>query len=224
MRKDSVAILFFSRTFEDEFKVKNLGFSKDKFKTYYQFQVNRTLEIANESGLPVFEHYSDQQKGDSFGERLSNALRNIKNQGFDHAIILGNDTPLLTLEHIESAKQNLQKKRSVVGKDQHNGAWIIGLELNDQLINQMELIAWQDNHVYRQLVSFLPEAVSLNDSLDLNHTFDLKLLFKSGSLLKSIRRFLISIKSRWVNCEWTNEFHLSFYRLSFSLRGPPELL
>ena len=51
MRKYSIAILFFSRTFEDEFKAKTLDSQKEEFKSYYYYQVNRTLSIAHQSGL-----------------------------------------------------------------------------------------------------------------------------------------------------------------------------
>ena len=224
MSKDSIAILFFSRTFEDEFKAKNLGLSKEKFKSYYYYQVNRTISLAHQSGLAVFEHYSNEQKGNSFGERLSHALLSIKRQRFEQVIVIGNDTPLLTLNHLERAMMHLTHGRSVLGKDQHRGSWIIGFDLQNALILKIKSINWHKGHVYDELQQILPNVISLSDLLDLNHSTDLRLLLNSNDLMRSIKRFLASLKSQLKNFDEVREFEPYHFLVSHLHRGPPERL
>ena len=107
---------------------------------------------------------------------MSHELVYIKRQGFDQIIVIGNDTPLLTLNHLERAIKSLLESRSVLGKDQHNGAWIMGFDLDDELILKIKTVQWHKSHVYEELKRVLPNVTSLCDSLDLNHSNDLRLL------------------------------------------------
>ena len=224
MSKESIALLFFSRTFGDEFRAKDLGLSKDAFKSFYYNQVNRTLSIAYQSGLQVFEHYSDIQKGSSFGEKLSHALSSIKRNGFEQVIVIGNDTPLLTLDHLENTVNGLLKGQSILGKDQHKGVWIMGFDLEEDLILKIEDVNWHTSHVYEELRQFLPNVISLCESIDLNHFKDLRLLLKSNELVRSIKRFLRSLRST-MNIEGVLiEFEPRKSSFSFINRGPPELI
>lgn len=190
MQQNQTAILFFSRTMEEEFKVNNLGLSKAAFREYYQFQVERTIEIAYASGLPVEQFFSDRQSGEGFGQRLQYALLELKSKGYTSAIVLGNDTPLLKKAHLDLASLSLNNHQQLIGQDQHGGAWIIALQLDQSLVNRIADIQWNSSRLYSELKELLNGPVELESSIDINEISDIKSLFKFSDVSRSLKRVL----------------------------------
>lgn len=190
MQQERTAILFFSRTMEEEFKVNNLGLSKAAFREYYQLQVERTLDIAYASGLPVEQCFSDRQSGDGFGQRLQHALLELRCKGYTSAIVLGNDTPLLKREHLDLASLSLNDNQQLIGQDQHGGAWIIAIQLDRSLINGIADIQWNSSRLYSELRELLNSPIELEHSIDINERADIKILFKSSDVSRWLKRVI----------------------------------
>jgi len=69
------------------------------------------------------------QRGDDLGARMRNALVElIEVEGFDAAVLVGTDTPLITTEHIEEATVLLRTRGGVVlGPADDGGYYLIGM-------------------------------------------------------------------------------------------------
>ena len=223
MQQNQTAILFFSRTMEEEFKVNNLGMSKAAFREYYQFQIERTLDIAHSSGLPVEKCFSDKQRGEGFGQRLQHALLELKSKGYTSAIVLGNDTPLLKKTHLDLASLSLSNGHQLIGQDQHGGAWIIAIQLDQSLIKGIAGIQWSSRSLYFELQELLNSPIELEHSIDINERADIKILFKSSDISRSLKRVIrglyrLPLLDRKVLSD-VGQLPLSL----LSLRGPPVL-
>lgn len=182
MSLSKTAILFFSRTLKDEFSAKFRGNNRSDFTALYKFLVNKTIDTARSTGLPVIEVYSDQQDGNSFGERLSNSLRLVKEKGYQQVIVIGNDAPELTVGDIHLAEKRICKGDSVLGRDRRGGTYLIGLDLQkiDFLIFQK--VNWNSKKVYSQLKHELVSVYELSIKTDVNEFRDIKHVSKSSDI------------------------------------------
>lgn len=191
MSSDKTAVLFFSRTLNDEYGASSFGLNREGFSSLYKFFVNKTLKTVEKSGLPLVEAYSNQQVGKTFSERLINSLESVSQKGFERVIIIGNDAPELSVKDIQSANDALDKDLSVLGRDRRGGVYLIGLDLRRIKSSALEGIQWHSANVHHQLSLLLGDVHELSDKCDINQTKDLKLLLKlKGSLSQGVRRFL----------------------------------
>ena len=191
MQEKQSAILLFSQSAEADFAQKAFGLSFQKFSKVHNALVNKVRNTARESGMPVFEATSEIQQGTDFGSRLSHAIHWVSQQGFDQIIIIGNDSPGLTSAQIQEAAKHLRNGQSVLGKDHHGGAYLIGLDTGKTDLEAFENIQWQTSKVFNQLASLLPEVQVLDKVYtDLNGLGDLILVVKGTEVIKSFIAFL----------------------------------
>ena len=189
MQQGQTAILFLSRSLNDEYNAKGKGFSKRFFKSFYQFLITGTLNTLNQSDLPVFQSYSNQQIGNSFGERLTHELKRIQAQGFASVIIVGNDSPELKLDDISIAEEELLKRKSVLGKNQRGGTYLIAFRFDQTDLNQIEDVDWHTGRVAEQLNAILFSPTILKTKIDLNSQLDILNLLKSGLITGGVKAF-----------------------------------
>lgn len=185
MTSGNTAILFFSRTQQDEFCAKSLGLNRNRFGDLFRFFRNKALATARQTGIPVIESYSDQQQGQTFSERLTNELRSVADQGFDNVIIIGNDAPGLSLEDLLLANRQLGQGKNVLGKDKRGGAYLIGISLRDFDLSLLKQIEWHSSSVYRQLSEQLSSVYELAQKTDINNVLDIKQLIRTVSEITS---------------------------------------
>ncbi|MGD1847529.1 MAG: DUF2064 domain-containing protein, partial [Salibacteraceae bacterium] len=95
----------FSRTGEAEARAKSfLGRAQaGKSQQIAKQLVARSHALAAASGLPAFVIDSTHQSGNSFGERISHAIQEVFNQGYDQLLVIGNDCPELHVERLHQA-------------------------------------------------------------------------------------------------------------------------
>lgn len=222
MHSPDTAILLFSRSLGDEFRAKSFSLNFNQFKQLYLTLIRKVRNTLSSSGLPVFEINSDQQFGDSFGERLINALEKIKAQGFHKVIVVGNDAPALSVQLIEKAISSLDSGRQVLGEDIHGGCYLIGLDTRKVVLGDLKNISWHSSLVYEQTRSLLNEVTELPMLADLN---------KPGDLKNKVSKFTLKSGFRWLLHQLLFE-PIIFYPVKYSfshssrifspvLRGPP---
>lgn len=216
------AVLFFSRTLNDEYGTGSFGLNRKGFSELYKFFVNKTLKTVRDAGLPLIEAYSNQQVGDTFSERLINSLKSVSDRGFERVIIIGNDAPQLSVDDILSASTALDEGVNVLGKDKRGGVYLIGLDLKAFKPTDLNGIQWHSNSVFHQLSAVLGDVHELSERHDINWVADLKsLLNVKGTLAFGIRRFL---KLIFASPKKISHKHLitNFFILEDHLdRGPP---
>ncbi len=121
------AILFFSRTAQDEANAKVLVKKTDKNKRVAEHLINHSLFIAKQTGIPVYTSKSNEQIGKSFKEKLANALELVYKKGVKQVIIIGNDCPSLTTKDLLKTKTQLEKNELVLGPSKDGGVYLIGI-------------------------------------------------------------------------------------------------
>jgi rSAM/selenodomain-associated transferase 1 len=156
------------------------------------------------------------QRGESFGDKLFNALNDMLGAGFDLVAIMNADSPTLPGEYLAKAFDELERPgdRVVLGPSEDGGYYLIGIKRRHKEL--FENIAWSTEHVMRQTierarqmdleVSLLPAWYDVDGAADFERLIaELRdtesVQYGSTSLLAEInaphtRRFLLSRKPR----------------------------
>ena len=105
--------------------------------------INQTIQKANATGLPVIVIDSENQKGDNFGQKLSNAFGEVFSRGYENVIAIGTDCPRLNAGTILSAYNQLQRSPLIIGPDLRGGTYLIALNKKAFIQHLFEKLAWQ---------------------------------------------------------------------------------
>lgn len=96
------------------------------------------------------------QRGETLGERLSNALSGLLAEGCQRVVFLGSDSPTLPRERIQRALRALEKHDAVIGPARDGGYYLIGARgLWPEMFRG---IAWGTDRAFRQTVERLRRA------------------------------------------------------------------
>lgn len=217
-------ILFFTRTPYAESKAKQILRHKRRNRRVIQLLYRRTKSTLQQSGIPFLELNEDQQEGVTFGERLTNGIEKIFRQGFEEVIVVGNDTPHLSVSDLYSAREALGKGHQVMGGSAGGGAYLIGLNRSGFDFKAFENLPWNTDSLGAELKTYLTEKGSLyalHLARDINRETELRLLLKQG-ILHRLRKILLNILTLTAIESVENEALPVHYFYSFlSFRGPP---
>ena len=217
------AILFFSRSYVIDAKAKNLlkGKGRSKNAQMTKALATRALQCARQSGLPVYQIDEQQQVGDTFGERISNAFQAVFSKGYDAVICIGNDAASLDHVNWDGLSRSLSNGENVIGPDFRNGAYLIGLTYKSFKKGQFQNLRWQTKHLISDLKDFCQVFGELEQVGDLNDWTDLRLISRS---IASIRRLLASI----CHSDFITDLRILFFcfdcQVNVGLRAPPKAL
>lgn len=230
--KSRTAILLFSRTASCEAQHKSIVPDERQNQAIVTGLIARTYAVIQKSKLPHFWVSENQQQGLNFGERLYNAAQMVINKGYQQIIILGNDSPELQLGDIQLAAKSIEQGKTVLGRNQRGGAYLIGLQAH-QLKESFQDLPWQTPQLFECLQKYLKtisiqysspnwtsvEVVVLRQLHDFNQQADFRLLqivSRGFRLLQSIywsnRRLFFTDREQFVKV---------CLLLNFNRRGPP---
>ena len=85
-------------------------------------------EEVRASGLPAVFSTEREQRGGTYGERLTNACADALALGFERLIVVGGDCPGLRARHLRAAATELSAGRAVVGRDLRGGVYLFGFD------------------------------------------------------------------------------------------------
>jgi 2-phospho-L-lactate guanylyltransferase (CobY/MobA/RfbA family) len=221
---NDTAILLFSRTCASEAAAKNFFIGKgDKKNQQIAAQlIKRTVSVATESGLPYYLIDERQQVGTSFGERLTNAIQTVYNEGFQKVIVIGNDCLQLDSKKIHAAADALNNHQQVLMPTAKGGVSLIGLNKSSFATDAFTSIPWQTDSVFEALnllyhsTFVLPVADDVNNFIDLKNS--IRHLSPLTCLYTLITSFIASLQSVVII---TVSDYTSFDRIFFGLRAPP---
>lgn len=91
-----------------------------------------------------------KQSGKNFGERFNNAITKTFNYGYDELIIIGNDSPDLSANHIIESFNNISKN-VVIGPSSDGGIYLLGLSKN--MYERPIKARWNTSHVLKDVSS-----------------------------------------------------------------------
>ncbi|SNR17537.1 DUF2064 domain-containing protein [Tenacibaculum jejuense] len=195
-KSTNTAILLFSNTSQKEVKEKQIHNGQLLFKHLHQ----KALSEAQKTGLDTLVFNENNQKGKTFGERFSNAIETVFNQGYDHVITIGNDSPELNSEHILIAHENLIEHRNTLGPAFDGGVYLIGISKQQFQKDEFASLPWQTSKLLEALSTlFTKENLSpllLTPLKDVDSKSDLfYFLNTENSVLESIILTIISVFS-----------------------------
>ena len=137
----------------------------------------RVQQTAAATNLPVLHSAELIAHTGTFGEQLTAALRAAFEHGFERVLVVGNDCPALTTDHLTQAAHQLQSAEVVLGPDGRGGLYLFGL--SRAVFERLSLAAlpWQTGRLARAVsracggwsVAVLPSLGDANSRDDLRH-------------------------------------------------------
>ncbi len=100
---------------------------------------------ARRTGLQVFHIDEKSQVGNTFGERLGNAMKSVYDQGIEHLLVIGNDSPDLRTEELKRAAGLLEEGKTVFGPTSDGGTYLIGINREHFDCETFMRLPWQEN-------------------------------------------------------------------------------
>lgn len=194
-------------------------------------ELNRqTIATARKTGLPYIIFSENEQVGNTFGERFTNALTAVFNGGYDQVITIGNDTPHLSAGHILLAQEKLKKSTLVIGPSIDGGCYLMGIKKNHFKSEQFKNLPWQSS----KLGAIISDTLSrkrtnlylLETLSDLDTFADLQQVLKEAyTLSKRVLQLIQNIVNQGLSLDYhtTNRFFESLTKSHFN-KGSPSLV
>jgi glycosyltransferase A (GT-A) superfamily protein (DUF2064 family) len=225
------ALLLFSRSAPQEAAHKPY-FGKHRKKAGYQLAaglIAHTRQLCRQSGLSFLQVDEHGQWGDSFGERLSNAVQQVWSKGYQRVLVIGNDCPGLTAAHLQQAAAALERQDWVLGPTTGGGVYLIGMTAAAFHPQAFEQISWQSDSVFTELASLstgstagyaiLPILGDVNTAGD--WFFQAKQLVLTQTWVRKLINYLAP--RRYISL-YTTSLTSTFPLFIPSRRGPPQPL
>lgn len=224
----NTAILIFSRTEKDEaiqkqFLPNNHQSANQKVA---KSLIKNTLRTVKKTALPYFIVDSKQQNGKDFGEKFSNALKKIFNEGYDNVITIGNDCPALSANDLLMAKENFNRSNTI-GPAKDGGVYLIGIKKGSFDFESFKNLTWQTESLFISLKNYFDSEgqaiIMLDQKADIDSYTDLVNLILSSPRNKFVSEVETILRS-------LSTPHQEFIHISkqsqgtnrlFSLRAPP---
>lgn len=179
------ALLFFSHRPEREWLNKRfVPHDRTKTRRVAQALYDHTRTAAHTSGLPVLEVTDAQQRGTTFGERLSNAVHDAFEAGYTHVIAVGSDCPTLDAVDWDDVLDRLQQGLPVLGPTPDaTGTYLIGLARAHFDPSAFAALPWQSPRLLEALTRHLTHVADvparLSPRADINGHGDLVVFVRS---------------------------------------------
>jgi len=146
------------------------------------------------------------QRGDSFGERLTNAATDLLHVGFETCCLINSDSPTVTADVFRQAVAKLQRadNRIVLGPSDDGGYYLIGMRKVYRRL--FEDIDWSTERVFSQTldrareltisVDVLPKFYDIDDATALQRLCGELLDEKTDDVAPATKEFLAELVAR----------------------------
>ncbi len=184
------AVLIFAAASQQECRRKNMR----NASTLFDGLTNHSIDTVKNAGLPYVLVTGNNQEGNTFGQRLENAMESVFNLGYTGVIAIGNDTPHLSKQHLLQAVHNLERGKVTVGPSYDGGFYLLALDKFAFAKAKNASIAapsfaqlnWQTSSLLTQLITCLATPVRCLEKLrDLDSLSDAQHLYKSTRVLNA---------------------------------------
>jgi len=210
MKACKTAILIFANS------AKTDGISKPFQSSFAIFeQLNQHIfEKVKRSGLPYFLITEREQVGTTFGERFTNAIKDIYDRGFENVVAIGNDSPQLKVSQLKKTAEILNTKKMILGPAKDGGFYLLGLHKSLFDRKKLQSLPWQTPILLKSLsalgenqnvqpffLKILSDVDCLSDLKDLLNTFSLLPQFLKKRLLSILeeRKVVFSVSKMIFN-------------------------
>lgn len=224
--KNKTAILIFANSAQQE--AANKPFRKSS--ALFDVLNKQTLQKVKGSKLPYILISEEEQIGETFGERYTNAIQFVYNQGFENVITVGNDTPQLqTSQLIETAKK-LEENPIILGPSKDGGYYMMGLSKSQFNLETFLNLPWQTSQLTKRISRLLSarkiKIVFLKILADIDDISDAKSIFNDfRNISATLKRILISLfSSEKIIISYSPFFFQNLSEENYFNKGSPELL
>lgn len=223
---NNTAILVFAHSAQTELTNKAIP----KGEVLFEGLTQETLRKVEKTGLPYFHFTETEQQGKSFGERFTNAIQAVFENGFDNIITIGNDTPQLKTAHLVKAHHALQEGKTVLGPSLDGGFYLMGIHKNNFDKETFNRLPWQRFSLFQRISSLLDQTDSILHQLPVLSDIDTFTdVIRLAAFRKSISIALLQLLALSVQLRATFQcFVLSLFQFIFlrqpSNKGSPFLL
>jgi glycosyltransferase A (GT-A) superfamily protein (DUF2064 family) len=173
---NDTAILVFANSANRDSHIKKIGVDTSLFNALNA----HTLKIVKAASLPYFHFTEREQCGETFGERFTNAIQSVFDEGFTNIIAIGNDSPQLKTQHLLETHQQLQKGKTVLGPAVDGGFYLLGLHVSNFHQDSFKLLPWQETILFNATQHYFESlgctVSSLNRLIDIDSASDIKRL------------------------------------------------
>lgn len=222
----NTAILLFTNASSKEASRKRIAGATHLFEHLTQ----QTFLEAKKTGLDVILFSDKLQKGNTFGERFSNAIAKVFEQGYQHIITIGNDSPGLHQQQLRLAAKNLQQQQNTLGPSLDGGVYLIALSKQQFHKESFAALPWQTAGVLTALQQYLSntnrQATYLLTPLkDLDAKQDLAYFLKKykQTKLTFVRILIALLQSKTKAFYYQNSFVSYYYTKFLFNKGSPLL-
>ena len=189
----NTAILIFANSAEKDATLKPLQ-SSSLFETLN----GDVIASAKKTSLPYFHYSEEEQIGNSFGERFTNAVQSVFDKGFNSIITIGNDTPHLNANHLLKTAEKLKEHQCVLGPSKDGGFYLMGLNKSHFNADAFLKLPWQTKHLNRSVSKILQSnntsTYLLEQLVDIDSKEDIKYLLNTyKSFSKVLKTLLITL-------------------------------
>ena len=156
-------------------------------------------------GVLPDDFYLLKQRGDTFGERLHNAVEDLLAVGFAACCLIDSDSPTVTAESFRQASDELLRgdDKIVIGPSDDGGYYLIGMKrLHARLFEEID---WSSEHVLSQTIDrageigleriMLPTSYDIDDRRTLRRLC-VDLFEKGNEDAPATRQFLAQLMER----------------------------
>ena len=222
--KGSTAVLIFANSSQKEIHEKNIP----SFKLFEKLN-DKVLKTVKSSGLDYFLITENDQIGDTFGERFTNAIDTVFEKGFENIITVGNDTPQLSTAHLKKTAQLLEQNKIVLGRSRDGGFYLLGIQKRNFDSQQFLNLPWQTSklstYVERLLKRSSADIENLQTLQDIDSKKDLQAILHIFSEIPSeIIKIILQLTSQKTEISTSLiEAITELYRFDFYNKGSPQL-
>lgn len=176
-------------------------------KSLFREMTRHTLFQVRKTGLPYFHYPERLQEGNSFGERFSNAIAALFEQGYSNVITIGNDCPQLHTHHLLEAARSLEKGKTIIAPSFDGGFNLLGLTKTSFSTDRFQQLPWQSSQLFTHTLYYFKElgcVPHLMEALsDIDSMSDVALLTKGAkwlgkTLLALLRTMVQGQTKQWV--------------------------
>lgn len=136
-----------------------------------------------------------KQTGKSFDEKFNNSIANALQYGYEELIIIGNDSPDITSEHLISTFKKISEEKIVIGPSCDGGIYLLGISENS--FQERIKARWNTSNVKIDLLNFFSknEIFLLDTLIDIDEQNDLLFWFQKGTALALLFQKEIATKT-----------------------------
>jgi len=183
---NQTAILIFANSAQKEVERKSF-LSMDVFSALN----SQIIKTVKKTRLPYFHFSEEEQIGDNFGERFSNAIESIFDKGFTNVITIGNDTPHLKASHLLETSKKLQKNDLVLGPSKNGGFYLMGIKKSHFNKETFLKLPWQTAKLHKSISKITSSKKLIVSFLEILKDINIKEDIKA--ILNSFRAISISL-------------------------------